>query len=384
MPTLVSPEVKVPERAATVAVAEAAPAMAHQPSRRGVPRRGLIFAVVCAICLMLTVGSIVLARMRSDASARTSAVAPPPDGQTLQSVSSQPHLVFLQTPGDANRKVTLVGLDLPDGPRTLAGLDCQRVAMAAGQGLCLGQTTLGGAFTFNAGFEPRHYLSISGIPSRARVSPDGRYGAMTVFVKGHSYAAGSFSTQTTLVDMATGAWVGAPPGDNPDARPGLEGFSVTRAGAPFQGGDFNFWGVTFARDSDRFYATLGTGGKTYLLEGSVSRQEARVLLENVECPSLSPDNSRLIFKKRVSGGGLSPTIVWRLTALDLQTMAQTPLAETRNVDDQVEWLDDEHILYALQDEGPPPTIRPDIWMLPLSGGTPRVYQYGAVSPIVVR
>ena len=35
--------------------------------------------------------------------------------------------------------------------------------------------------------------------------------------------------------------------------------------------DVNFWGVTFARDSDRFYATMATGGKTYLIEGSVSR-----------------------------------------------------------------------------------------------------------------
>ena len=35
--------------------------------------------------------------------------------------------------------------------------------------------------------------------------------------------------------------------------------------------DVNFWGVTFARDSDRFYATLATGGKTYLIEGSVAR-----------------------------------------------------------------------------------------------------------------
>ena len=43
----------------------------------------------------------------------------------------------------------------------------------------------------------------TGMPSRARVSPDGRYGAVTLFVTGHAYAdRGTFSTQTTLIDMA--------------------------------------------------------------------------------------------------------------------------------------------------------------------------------------
>jgi hypothetical protein len=31
--------------------------------------------------------------------------------------------------------------------------------------------------------------------------------------------------------------------------------------------DINFWGVTFARAPGRFYATLGTKGHTYLVEG---------------------------------------------------------------------------------------------------------------------
>ena len=68
------------------------------------------------------------------------------------------------------------------------------------------------------------------------------------------------------------------------------------------------------------------------------------------------------------------------------TMAEIPLsAETRNVDDQIEWLDDRHILYALPDEGPPATIRPDIWMLPVDGsGPPRRLLSGAMSPVVVR
>ena len=37
------------------------------------------------------------------------------------------------------------------------------------------------------------------------MSSDGRYGAVTMFVSGHSYAdAGRFSTATTLIDMDAG------------------------------------------------------------------------------------------------------------------------------------------------------------------------------------
>ena len=36
---------------------------------------------------------------------------------------------------------------------------------------------------------------------------DGRYGTITVFVSGHSYSDGNFSTQTTLIDLASGSVV---------------------------------------------------------------------------------------------------------------------------------------------------------------------------------
>ena len=77
----------------------------------------------------------------------------------------------------------------------------------------------------------------------------------------------------------------------------------------------------------------------YLIEGSLITKEARTVRENVECPSLSPDNTRLAFKKRVSNA--PGPVVWRLYSLDLATGVETRLAETRNVDDQVEWLDNQ-------------------------------------------
>ena len=103
-------------------------------------------------------------------------------------------------------------------------------------------------------------IAVDGIPSRARVSPDGRYGAVTLFVTGDSYAdAGSFSTRTTIIDLAHGRAVAK-----------LEDFMVFRGRSRrVTAIDVNFWGITFARDSDRFYATMATGGKTYLIEGSV-------------------------------------------------------------------------------------------------------------------
>jgi Tol biopolymer transport system component len=152
----------------------------------------------------------------------------------------------------------------------------------------------------------------------------------------------------------------------------LEQFTVTRAGKQVTAVDVNFWGVTFARDSDRFYATLATGGKTYLIQGSISGRVAHVIHENVECPSLSPDGSRIAYKRR-TGSRETP---WRLTVLDLATMRETPLGETRSVDDQAEWLDDGHVLYGLDGQ---------VWRIPADGrGRPQRFSAAADSPSVVR
>jgi len=62
--------------------------------------------------------------------------------------------------------------------------------------------------------------------------------------------------------------------------------------------------------------------------------------------------------------------------LDLATMEETPLAETRNIDDQVEWLDDENVLYA---DGQ------DVWTVPSDGsGSATMFIAEALSPAVVR
>jgi len=57
---------------------------------------------------------------------------------------------------------------------------------------------------------------------------------------------------------------------------------------------------------EEFFKPLGTMTTTYLVEGSISRRTARVLLEGVECPSLSPDETKIAFKHLVGQGDESP------------------------------------------------------------------------------
>jgi hypothetical protein len=104
----------------------------------------------------------------------------------------------------------------------------------------------------------------------------------------------------------------------------------------------------------------------------VSARRVRTLRENVECPSLSPDGTRVAYKKLF---GRDPA-VWRLHVLDLRTMADTPLAETRVVDDQAEWLDDRRVLYRIGEE---------IWVVRADGrGAARRFLARADSPSVLR
>ena len=258
--------------------------------------------------------------------------------------------------------------------REATPLMCHRVHFAAGRGSCLMVEreffTTYTAVLFDAGFRPRHRIPLNGIPSRTRVSPDGRHAAITVFVSGHSYADSLFSTETGIVDTDTGELIVA----------NMEELPVVRDGQPFYSLDFNFWGVTFAVDGDRFFATLGTGGVMYLVEGSLADRAMRVVTDGIECPALSPDETRVAFKKRMPG---SARAHWQPHVLDLETLEETALAEDRSVDDQVEWLDDNSILYALPKETGSPIA--DVWVLPADGsGGPEIFLEQASSPTVLR
>lgn len=281
-------------------------------------------------------------------------------------------LLFLRSQGDAFRRVAWTGAVGPDAGAQVSELQCQRIHFAAGRGLCAGTTFTGGAFIFDRDLTTVRRLSAEGLASRARISADGRFGAMTFFVRGDSYAAAGFSTRTTIVQMSDGAAIGD-----------LETFAVVKDGAPYRSVDFNFWGVSFTPDPNRFYATLGTRTGTFLVQGDIALKRLEVMRGNVECPSVSPDGRRLVFKKRLPDPRPGAA-TWRLALLDLPTMTETLLADERSVDDQAEWLDNDRVLYSLPDAGPPATIRPDLWLLDLRGGPPTRIAVEAMSPVVVR
>jgi len=323
----------------------------------------IVFVGLCAVCVALAGGYVVLKRGAAPAAGLDLPVA-----TEIGVVAERPALLFSSAAFDrTNGFLGLVPLHAERPNRYRTELRCDRVHFANGVGLCLaasrGVITTFAAQVFGQDFRVRHSLPLKGVPSRARVSPDGRYGAVTVFVSGDSYSAGNFSTRTTLIDMSTGK-----------AIADLEEFAVTRQGQSFKAIDFNFWGVTFGHDSNQFFATLGTGAVTYLIQGDVADRSARTLREGVECPSLSPDGRRIVFKKRVG------TSSWRLHVLDMDALADTPLAETRSVDDQVEWLDDRSIAYGL-----PATESggggSDIWIMTLERDSPRMLISHAYSPV---
>ena len=271
-------------------------------------------------------------------------------------------------PDEGFKHVVIAPLDAPDGARYVTPLLCDRVYYAGTRGLCLGaaEDRRYVARVFDERFATLETFTLTGAPSRTRLSPDGRRAAFTVFDEGHSYADGVFSTRTTIVDTIKGTAIGD-----------LESWTMTRDGAPFKSADFNFWGVTFAPDGNTFYATLRTRGSAYLIEGNVDARTGRVLMQGAECPSLSPDRARIAFKKRLGGSGGW----WQLSLYDVSTHAVRALSgDTKSVDDQVEWLDASNLIY----------FRPDeegniIWRLSTdSAEPPRPFVREGFSPAVVR
>jgi hypothetical protein len=334
--------------------------------------RGLIFGLLCVACLIIASAYAAVA-MRS-AALVVPEPATTPATEELAVTVGQPTVVFRSTAlGESYGKVVLAPLDEPSRARGVTALECERVHFAAGRGLCLavdrGVFTVARAVIFDEHFHPLQAIPLQGVPSRTRLSPDGRHGAATTFVSGHSYAVAGFSTETTIFDLDAGTALGT-----------LEEFAVWRHGVHIQAPDFNFWGVTFARDGDGFYATLATAGKTYLVAGSLAEREVRVIHDNVECPSLSPDETRVAFKRRIDVGG---PIHWQPYVLDLASLAETPLAEARTIDDQVEWLDDDRVLYGLPESSPSAITH--LWVVPADGsGQPNLFLERAASPAVMR
>lgn len=347
------------------------------PSESSSPlsRPVLLFGLLCLLCGIGCAAYAFRAWGRLQSVPANAAVAGSLDNEAFAAIERQPYVLFRNTAmGPDYGNLSVVRLDDLEGVRYSTGLSCERVYATPGIGLCLqadrGVFSTYQAVAFDAKFQVRHSLNLPGTPSRTRVSPDGRWGATTVFVKGDSYNSGGFSTRTSIIDLQAGKVIGD-----------LESFKVTKDGQPFQKVDFNFWGVTFAPTGDRFFATLGTSGYLYLVEGNIADRAMRVLRDGVECPSLSPDGERLVFKSRTTQAG---RLIWNLRVLDLATGAETLVREERSVDDQAEWLDAEHVLYGMP-RASVGSASSDIWVARADGtGEPGLFLKDACSPCVVR
>jgi hypothetical protein len=300
----------------------------------------------------------------------------PIHAEQITAAPDTPFLMFRNaTPGDLFGRVALVRLPVASGEtdtRFVTPLSCERVFYAAGTGLCLvsDETKLPvrySGFTFDRTFATRHTFPLTGPPIRARVSADGRRAAFTVFERGHSYADESFSTRTTILDIPSGQSLGD-----------LEQFTVRKDGQPFKAVDFNFWGLTFASDANHFYATLRSGGQRYLVSGAIDAREMTVVRADVECPSLSPDGRRIVYKHPLKG---VMEVGWRLYVLDVASGEEHPLNQvSRSVDDQVDWFDNDHIVY--HDSAPAGT---GIWLLAIDDAAPPwLLLPDAYSPAVTR
>ncbi len=312
--------------------------------------------VLAAICLLLGGGYVAFAALGPD---ETTTEARP---EATDVLAHSDLMVRAVDPGNPRLNGRVYEIDDGVVRRRSDDLACERVYYAGGEGLCLGVASSGVDYTasiFDSDLRTVRKISLTGLPSRARVSADGRYGAMTVFVSGDSYleSASAFSTRTTIVEMASGRQLGQ-----------LEQFDVSKDGQPFDAVDFNFWGVTFAQDPNRFYATLGTAGDHYLVEGDVRERSMRVLRDGVECPSLSPDGTRIAYKSRIGDENR-----WHLRVLDVATLEDHAVAEDRSIDDQVEWLDDDDLVYS--DETNVYTVPAD------GGGEARLLVRDATSPV---
>jgi hypothetical protein len=117
----------------------------------------------------------------------------------------------------------------------------------------------------------------------------------------------------------------------------------------------------------------------YLVRGSVRGRTQTIVKSGVECPSLSPDNRRIAYKRSIGARSLG---WWQIAVLSLETMTDSLVTkETRSVDDQVEWLDNDRVVYHLT--GGPHAA--DLWSVRVDDSAPpQLIRASAYSPTIVR
>lgn len=333
--------------------------------------RWAVVALVCMGALGATSVVAVLAWQQHQARAATGTA-----GELSEGTLTGDRIVFRSTAaGEGYGHVAAVPLDSPHDARVVSQLVCDRVDATVTRVACLrthrGIVPSYSATVYDAEGDPLAQWPLPGIPSRTRLSPDASLVASTSFVTGHSYATTGFSTET-VIRTADGKSLG-----------NLEEWTLLVDGAPSAPVDRNYWGVTFAEDDNTFYATaaLASAGQTMLVRGDIARRTLSALTQGVECPSLSPDGTRIAFKRLTTG--TASAVHWTPAIYNLATGDIAILPEKRSIDDQIAWLDDETLLYGMPRADVPGDT--DVWSLPADGSAPpQLFLEHAWSPSIVR
>ena len=338
---------------------------------RGRRGRLAVFAVLVTICVVGAVGYAVI-----DLQRYRGAMSDAPDvPQTrARSYADQPRIIFRNTAiGDSYGLVAEVPIADPAAPRAVSDVACDRVDATTEMVSCL-RTKRGVVTTYQwlelgSDLVTHATHALAGIPSRTRLAEDGSLVASTSFVSGHSYMQVGFSTATVIREFG-GKSLG-----------NLEDFQLIINGKEVAPVDRNIWGVTFASDDNTFYATAATRGTPYLVRGDLDARTLTAVASPAECPSISPDGRRVAYKVDVAKGRAT---TWKLAVLDLETGERRMLDSGKSsVDDQVEWLDRDTLLFGLPRADEAGVT--DVWSLDTrASATPTVFMKKAWSPSVVR
>ena len=126
------------------------------------------------------------------------------------------------------------------------------------------------------------------LPSRARISPNGTFSAVTAFVSGACYADIAAET-TTLVTI-----------DEIESTRSVRGanqFTIDSGEARFNNLNPQYWGITFAADEDEIYLTGFFGDRPEIMHGTLND----IVIEPTDwvgsCLSLSPDGKTWSLRK---------------------------------------------------------------------------------------
>ncbi|MBV1779113.1 hypothetical protein KRR55_08310 [Paeniglutamicibacter sp. ABSL32-1] len=336
------------------------------------PNRQFIVAAVVLVAVLAAGAFAVNSFMGFRERTQAPAIAGQENPQGIAQIPLENVVVFRDTrDSEAYGRVAWVALDAPDGERTTTGLSCDRVHRTGGMLSCLsaqrGMNTSYDSTVYSIGGHLLAQRPLPGEPSRTRVSATGMVGT-TAFITGESYEFVGFSTQTTI----------ASPGGTDYGN--LQDFGIFVGDHRITAEDRNVWGVTFAKDAKTFYATAASGKQTWLMRGSLAEKTLRALVENAECPSISPDGKFIAYKKRRVD---SVPAHWDIAVYDIAKQTEQLYPLESGFDDQLEWLDSNTLLFGQPREENPGDA--DIFSLDLvPGSLPKMFIEHAWSPSIQR